>query len=920
MKQILYLLILISVTLLSAQFGTLHEVYEGDRLSIEKSNTIICKGDTIFTCINEGTRAKFGLSIDNGDTFNFTELVSFQNEMVYVSITDSEIAVLSDNTIIIIGNSYDSMVVYTSYDLGETFEHQLFDNIKKNRISQVNDDIYLITENSLSRAVDVDVTNIETIINDEGVNPYFETYNGLNEDYLKQWNKLTQTTENKRDWDESYNVAEEFGRRIVSDSADIAFVKLEGEVYQGYEGNIQFFGYDTLNVYSWYPANAEQVQMAVDSNINWYEDSNIIAQNVIPKYETVWTEISGEISNNDIFYIEGDLWIEGEVKGNQSWYANGNLRLLGDIFLSHTENGENPDGQYVVDDSLYYFERPINGTDYIKLNTNIIGTIAYKHLDPESGLVINNNSNSAGGINIYGVIWCLAMGEAGNEAGDGHFTFEYQHPHGSTPDFTAPSPYTGNDTTYTMVDLHKYIMEYDNLMLPELQGFEIHGNNPINGLTCGYPFESDAYLNSIPNTENYVYPYGTDYPWYNPVWPESADDIVFDRGTIRLQGSLGQRRRGFVWRSGADPYNHQNNVWDLDNHLYDGEHSSLGYSKDYSYDYRYLDFEYWSNLGVNSEVNTYNIYKFSNEEWTSSNIVEMNNYLRTNRDEIMLASNESLTIALKRNKEFVNYFIFDQELEILAEGEIPGFNNEIISIKLTENNKCYILSKSYDLSSDEFQIIIHDFDVYENTLDQIFTEVFPYQQEFDTELEIDQNGKPILAYYKEDEGIYFKYNFNESEFNDEYIWSPEFYDMPTSISLIQSNHGEFKLLLSDGISFGTSKLQFAEGSLELTDNEEIELPNPVMSMSNYPNPFNPSTEIRFQVSDLSTQNSAEIEIYNIKGQRVREFKMENVKCKMNKITWNGTDQNNHAVASGIYYYTLKLDGKVEASRKMVLLK
>jgi len=133
--------------------------------------------------------------------------------------------------------------------------------------------------------------------------------------------------------------------------------------------------------------------------------------------------------------------------------------------------------------------------------------------------------------------------------------------------------------------------------------------------------------------------------------------------------------------------------------------------------------------------------------------------------------------------------------------------------------------------------------------------------------------------------------------------------------------------IPDGPSFGTNSIFMQKLDLSILEYNETDVSEINVSLSNYPNPFNPSTEIRFQISDFRDQKSAEIEIYNIKGQRVREFKVENVKLQsgsdgreMNKIIWNGTDQNNHPVASGIYYYTLKLDGKVEASRKMVLLK
>jgi len=97
------------------------------------------------------------------------------------------------------------------------------------------------------------------------------------------------------------------------------------------------------------------------------------------------------------------------------------------------------------------------------------------------------------------------------------------------------------------------------------------------------------------------------------------------------------------------------------------------------------------------------------------------------------------------------------------------------------------------------------------------------------------------------------------------------------------------------------------------------VPANIFNLSNHPNPFNPTTEICFELASSSIENT-EIEIYNIKGQRIREFKMDNVKCKMNKIIWNGTDQNNNPVASGVYFLNLKIGNELRAVKKCLLLK
>ena len=103
-------------------------------------------------------------------------------------------------------------------------------------------------------------------------------------------------------------------------------------------------------------------------------------------------------------------------------------------------------------------------------------------------------------------------------------------------------------------------------------------------------------------------------------------------------------------------------------------------------------------------------------------------------------------------------------------------------------------------------------------------------------------------------------------------------------------------------------------SVDTDDNSVAELE---IELNNYPNPFNPETTIYFTAKD---PENAEIEIYNLKGQKVKTFL--NLKSEIsnpNFVVWDGTDENNQPVSSGIYFYKLS-SGKFEETRKMLLLK
>ena len=85
---------------------------------------------------------------------------------------------------------------------------------------------------------------------------------------------------------------------------------------------------------------------------------------------------------------------------------------------------------------------------------------------------------------------------------------------------------------------------------------------------------------------------------------------------------------------------------------------------------------------------------------------------------------------------------------------------------------------------------------------------------------------------------------------------------------------------------------------------------------NYPNPFNPQTTISF---DLNKNQHVKLEIYNIKGQKVKSLCNDNLKEGNHKYIWNGTDQNNKPVASGVYFAKMT-SPSLSKTQKMILMK
>ena len=87
-------------------------------------------------------------------------------------------------------------------------------------------------------------------------------------------------------------------------------------------------------------------------------------------------------------------------------------------------------------------------------------------------------------------------------------------------------------------------------------------------------------------------------------------------------------------------------------------------------------------------------------------------------------------------------------------------------------------------------------------------------------------------------------------------------------------------------------------------------------LGNYPNPFNPETTIGF---NITVESIVSIDIYNIRGQKMRRLFEGFVESGSHTVVWDGKDDNSRELGSGVYFYRM-IAGDVVETRKMVLLK
>jgi len=94
------------------------------------------------------------------------------------------------------------------------------------------------------------------------------------------------------------------------------------------------------------------------------------------------------------------------------------------------------------------------------------------------------------------------------------------------------------------------------------------------------------------------------------------------------------------------------------------------------------------------------------------------------------------------------------------------------------------------------------------------------------------------------------------------------------------------------------------------------LPTETRIVGNYPNPFNPSTTIRYT---LSNDGSVSIRVYNMLGQEVATLVDAFQKAGEQSVSWHGLNNFGQSVASGLYIYRLQT-GNTIMSQKMLFAK
>jgi hypothetical protein len=246
-------------------------------------------------------------------------------------------------------------------------------------------------------------------------------------------------------------------------------------------------------------------------------------------------------------------------------------------------------------------------------------------------------------------------------------------------------------------------------------------------------------------------------------------------------------------------------------------------------------------------------------------------------------------------------------------------------------NPSSVLSMSFNRNTDpiEIEIIDNEFSLPIRILDSEEMEGIDISIQYNNELfrlegiEFLQNELTDLGYnlmYHEEEGnilissyammdllnieefIKLDFSIIDSEFNFGEIQITEF-----SFNEMESESG-FEIIDDDGNSIITNHVIINSNILEL---DNVLYPQKYQLYQNMPNPFNPLTEISF---DIPKASRVSIEIYDIKGENIMTLVDENLLAGHHKTTWDASNK-----PGGIYFYRLVTDDYQE-THKMILLK
>jgi len=129
---------------------------------------------------------------------------------------------------------------------------------------------------------------------------------------------------------------------------------------------------------------------------------------------------------------------------------------------------------------------------------------------------------------------------------------------------------------------------------------------------------------------------------------------------------------------------------------------------------------------------------------------------------------------------------------------------------------------------------------------------------------------------------------------------------------------KIKIAKKNGCDFiiNYSKENFSKKVLEITKDKGVSFPEHFSLKQNFPNPFNPSTAIRFSIPE---ENMVTIEIFDMLGRLIDVIYSQKTQPGDHIVHWDATDTQYNPVSTGVYFYRIQ-SANYSQTRKMLYLK
>ncbi|MCF7911070.1 MAG: T9SS type A sorting domain-containing protein [Candidatus Cloacimonetes bacterium] len=213
----------------------------------------------------------------------------------------------------------------------------------------------------------------------------------------------------------------------------------------------------------------------------------------------------------------------------------------------------------------------------------------------------------------------------------------------------------------------------------------------------------------------------------------------------------------------------------------------------------------------------------------------------------------------------------------------------------------------------------------------VYNRAFLYLDlEDETDVELDFWWRDFADEYQAGDGIYLSkdaglnfvkiYDIN-GEHHEDKTWTNVVLDISAiaanltwdlnSHYVVKFQHYDNEIIGYDGFAF--DDIQVYSSARE---KPEDNFGNAVTVLKSYPNPFNPSTTLSFNLSENTEIN---LSIYNIKGQLVRELVNEHLDKGNHSVVWDGRNASGKTTGTGMYFARLKARN-LDITKKIILIK